>query len=477
MRNTTIGMLLLFLLVAILMKSSHAFHDEDSLTEYLLSGYGKKAHPSLPRQKPTVVRVSMKLGLLLELKDKEQQVSVATSINMIWNDSRLSWNASAHDNIRALTMAASDIWVPVIGHANRIDGKPSLPDHDGPNWLTVRSNGTINWNISGSLTAPCPVNAACFPFDVQKCQLHFIALKQSINSLKLEPIKSVDTNGYIRHSEWELIKSELKPKLEESGSTKSGFVLDMAVRRRHHYYMFSVIAPSTLVSVLILLVFYLPLDAGERMSFSVTIFLTFSLFQIMVTDRLPNASGSTSILAIYLFLQMVLSALSVVVSVLVLNMHYVYSQGSRMPRWMRRLFLGRLATCIGMRKTVKDSTNNNSIKLKIAENREKSMILRHHRLSEPGPASDVTNNNSNLNNQQNPRIYELVSAVHNVLREVKSISRRGHQVEASEKVQEEWRLGAMAIDRLMIIFCVAAVIASTLVCFLIIPRLNKDVCT
>jgi hypothetical protein len=60
--------------------------------------------------------------------------------------------------------------------------------------------------------------------------------------------------------------------------------------------MFSVIAPSTLVSALILLVFYLPLDAGERMSFSVTIFLTFSLFQVMVTDRLPNASGSTSIL-------------------------------------------------------------------------------------------------------------------------------------------------------------------------------------
>jgi hypothetical protein len=127
-----------------------------------------------------------------------------------------------------------------------------------------------------------------------------------------------------------------------------------------------------------------------------------------------------------------------------------------------------------MRKTIKDSTNNNSIRLKIAENREKSMILRHHRLSEPGPTSDVTNN---LNNQQHPSVCELVAAVHRVLREVKSISRRGHQVEASEKVQEEWRLGAMVIDRLMIIFCVAAVMASTLFCFFIFPTINKDACT
>ena len=66
--------------------------------------------------------------------------------------------------------------------------------------------------------------------------------------------------------------------------------------------------------MLISVVFLLPVDSGDKMSVSVTNFLTLAVFMTLVQDRLPHSSDTVCYLEIYLASQIVLSGLAVVLS-------------------------------------------------------------------------------------------------------------------------------------------------------------------
>jgi hypothetical protein len=51
--------------------------------------------------------------------------------------------------------------------------------------------------------------------------------------------------------------------------------------------MMNLVVPIYIISVSNLLVFLLPLDSSDRVAFSVTMLLTFTVFMSMVTDKLP----------------------------------------------------------------------------------------------------------------------------------------------------------------------------------------------
>ena len=54
------------------------------------------------------------------------------------------------------------------------------------------------------------------------------------------------------------------------------------LRRRTLFYMMNFILPCVLIAVLTLLVFLLPPESGERMSFGVTVLLSFTILLLML---------------------------------------------------------------------------------------------------------------------------------------------------------------------------------------------------
>ena len=54
------------------------------------------------------------------------------------------------------------------------------------------------------------------------------------------------------------------------------------LRRRTMFYMINYILPCSLIAVLTLLVFVLPPESGERMSFGVTVMLSFTILVLML---------------------------------------------------------------------------------------------------------------------------------------------------------------------------------------------------
>ena len=62
------------------------------------------------------------------------------------------------------------------------------------------------------------------------------------------------------------------------------------LRRKPMFYMINIITPCITMSLLAVLVFYLPPDSGEKVSLGITVLLSFSVFLLLVAENVPKTS-------------------------------------------------------------------------------------------------------------------------------------------------------------------------------------------
>ena len=68
------------------------------------------------------------------------------------------------------------------------------------------------------------------------------------------------------------------------------------MKRRDEFYNTNVMLPIVLSSFLVTLVFVVPVECGEKLSYTLTILLTIAVFLTVISDMLPAISLTTSIL-------------------------------------------------------------------------------------------------------------------------------------------------------------------------------------
>jgi len=73
-------------------------------------------------------------------------------------------------------------------------------------------------------------------------------------------------------------------------------IFTLYLTRRSTFYLMNIILPCTLLSVLMLLVFCVPPDAGEKISVGISVLLAFTVFLLMLADSVPRTSLSVPIL-------------------------------------------------------------------------------------------------------------------------------------------------------------------------------------
>lgn len=61
-------------------------------------------------------------------------------------------------------------------------------------------------------------------------------------------------------------------------------------RRKPLYFITTLIIPCAMLSSLSLLVFLLPAEANEKISLGITILLSFSVFQLLIVNGMPETS-------------------------------------------------------------------------------------------------------------------------------------------------------------------------------------------
>jgi hypothetical protein len=189
-------------------------------------------------------------------------------------------------------------------------------------YVTVEPDGTVYWYPYQVFESKCDIDITYFPFDTQICNFVFVSwsfLKDELNVTLHEENAPIDYYDYVENSVWDIVHSTSYTSPEHEPDAKVTFTLTL--RRKPQYYVMNLILPVVLLGVISLLVFVIPADAGEKMSFAVTVFLAFAVFLSIISMQLPVNSEKTSILGLYLVFQMTLGVGTIVLSSIQLRIH------------------------------------------------------------------------------------------------------------------------------------------------------------
>merc|ERR1719327_1840576 len=116
-------------------------------------------------------------------------------------------------------------------------------------------------------------------------------------------------------------------------------IFTLKLRRKTLFYTVNLIIPCVGISFLSVLVFYLPSDSGEKVSLSISILLSLTVFFLLLAEIIPPPSLSVPLLGKYLLFTMILVTLSVVVTIGVLNVNFRSPATHKMAPWVKKAFI------------------------------------------------------------------------------------------------------------------------------------------
>lgn len=282
---------------------------------------------------------------------------------MQWKDFRLGWTPSSYGGVNTLTVPKDKIWTPNIYLIDPANEMKAIGD--GKVIGRILFDGSVIWSPGGLVQSLCNVNMYSFPFDTQVCTITFTLWGYLSAEAILEPldnITSVDSLFYTENGQWEMKKAILIPL--DNGSRSSLLQVQLTLRRRALYFVINMLAPILLLSVLNPLVFILPVDSGERVSFAVTIFLSFVVFLTLINDNMPKSSEPMAAISYFLIVIMCMSTLIIVFTILNLYLHFkeeekeVNKKLVLLLRYLKLSWLFKRYRMKGTRITVSSKENN-----------------------------------------------------------------------------------------------------------------------
>ncbi|CAG5102578.1 Similar to nAChRalpha1: Acetylcholine receptor subunit alpha-like 1 (Drosophila melanogaster) [Cotesia congregata] len=148
-------------------------------------------------------------------------------------------------------------------------------------------------------------------------------LSQTEDSNEIEV--GIDLADYYISVEWDILKVPAKRNEKFYSCCEEPYpdiIFNITLRRKTLFYTVNLIIPCVGISFLSVLVFYLPSHSGEKVSLSISILLSLTVFFLLLAEIIPPTSLTVPLLGKYLLFTMVLVTLSVVVTIAVLNVNF-----------------------------------------------------------------------------------------------------------------------------------------------------------
>ena len=234
------------------------------------------------------VDVGVIIAAVLNIDDVQQTMTSSTYMSVSWVDPSLSWNTSEHEGVERLIMPVEAVWTPLIYIVNSIDKQSIFSYTDVVN---VNSNGMVNSLFDRIVVTYCDMDLQRYPYDTQLCPLIFnelifpYILNMSLNFVEGLPLSSL----FSYSSSWDLTDQRIDT-IDMFGS--SILSLSCEVQRKTMFYSVCLVVPLVMTSIMNTLVFLVPLQSGEKVSFLVSIFVSTSVFTSFFTNVMPRGLDS-----------------------------------------------------------------------------------------------------------------------------------------------------------------------------------------
>ena len=233
---------------------------------------------------------------------------------------------------------------------------------------TITYSGSVKWEPPAIFKSYCKIDVEYFPFDQQDCTLkfgswtydgfqvdvkHFWHSKHELKDPEALVDPGIDLKTYYPSIEWDIMNVSAKkniiryPCCDEPYPDVSFYI---RMRRKTLFYTINLIIPCISITMLTVLGFYLPSDCGEKISLCISLLLSLSLFQLLLLEIIPPTSLKVPLIGKYILFTTVLVTMSVLSSVLILNINFRTDRTHEMSPWMKRLFLDILPKYLLMKK-------------------------------------------------------------------------------------------------------------------------------
>ncbi|XP_045174263.2 neuronal acetylcholine receptor subunit alpha-6-like [Mercenaria mercenaria] len=264
----------------------------------------------------------MELVNIKEFDEVSEQISVVIILYLTWMDSRLTWDPLEFNGTKNVNIPVTMIWKPNLILTSPV-GKV-IPVGGDQDWVVVRClyDGRILWNPADTTTSSCNIDVSYFPFDEQTCTLTFIPWGYQTHEILLTGVEDkVRQTFYSENGGWILADSRVI-----SGDVLDGYFSQYTVtfhlKRRSVFFLVNAVVPVILISFLNVLVFFLPVESGERVSYAITVFLALAVFMTIVSENLPKNSKHMAIICYLLLLNVGHSAVICFETIICLVTYY-----------------------------------------------------------------------------------------------------------------------------------------------------------
>ncbi|XP_069118191.1 neuronal acetylcholine receptor subunit alpha-2-like [Argopecten irradians] len=329
-----IGVVLLCVIatVAVTRIEAASLTDSKALFNNLTSGYNKEMRPIHDQDGVFTLKLDMYLLSIKDFDEVSGTLNVLGAFMVIWKDVSLVWDPSLYGGLNQLYVGQNHIWLPKLYNLKASNQFSAILDPD----MTVKIgyDGTVIWSPGGFFDVKCSPDVSYFPFDTQTCSIQLTAWGYTHTVIDLKTQKSeIYINFYETNGEWALDKTSTGTYLLGSYSIAT---FNITISRLPAFHVVNTLMPIYLLLLMNPLVFVLPCDSGERVGFSLTVFLTFTVFITIINSVLPANSDSMSKLSYFIFIVLVVSGVIATINILQLRMYHK-DEDTPVPGWLAKL--------------------------------------------------------------------------------------------------------------------------------------------
>ncbi|XP_018323259.1 acetylcholine receptor subunit alpha-like 1 [Agrilus planipennis] len=493
--------------------------DSKRLYDDLLSNYNRLIRPVGNNSDRLTVKMGLRLSQLIDVNLKNQIMTTNVWVEQEWNDYKLKWNPDDYGGVETLHVPSEHIWLPDIVLYNNADGNYEVTIMTK---AILHHDGKVVWKPPAIYKSFCEINVEYFPFDEQTCFMKFGSwtydgymidlrhLYQSDDSNKIDV--GIDLQDYYISVEWDIMKVPAVRNEKFYVCCEEPFpdiIFNITLRRKTLFYTVNLILPCVGISFLSVLVFYLPADSGEKISLSISILLSLTVFFLLLVEIIPPTSITMPLLGKYLLFTMLLCTLSVVTTIAVLNVNFRSPVTHKLAPWVRYFFIGVLPKFLFIERPKKededdgkepDSMLTDIVHMPATEKFKNSFgasfdfgIAAPSRFDvaasggigpcfgdPPFPTLPLSGGDDELYSPASCRtntfgdfeepspIFEKMglSDIERTIADSKFIAQHMKNKDSYENVEEDWKYVAMVLDRLFLwIFTLACVIGTALIIF------------
>uniref|UniRef100_A0A5S6Q6T8 Uncharacterized protein n=1 Tax=Trichuris muris TaxID=70415 RepID=A0A5S6Q6T8_TRIMR len=481
------------------------------LLDDLLMNYNKLRRPVKNPLDVLTIKLKLRLSQIIDLHEKDQIMTTSVWLKQEWMDNKLIWDPKQYGGVSVLYVPAEMIWLPDIVLYNNAASNYNISITTK---ATLHHDGLVRWEPPSIYKSMCFINVEWFPFDEQTCHLKFGSWTYTEELIDLQHMDAsveqvteisevdgtlcnvslvrngIDLSDYYPSVEWDILsipaKRHGRPYNSCCASLNKNFIditYYINLRRKPLFYTVNLIFPCFGISFLTVLVFYLPSDSNEKISLCISILVSLNVFLLLLTEIIPATSIVLPLIGKYLLFTMAMVTLSVIVTVVSLNLHFRNPATHRMPKWVKKIFLRTLPHYLFMRRPLGDDDSFRRVESRRSEVRSSNFALqsKFRPASQRGRSDLVRRHFSDVAAESTDRavggsVDELFFSppVLRAFQNVCFIAKLLQKKDKDDKIDEDWKYVAMVLDRLFLWIFSIACFLGTVIILLRAPSLYDD---